>query len=102
VDDRHRAARIQERAAAKKFQAKQHRGSGSGSKPNDSHTAGQLIENKTVLEGKRQITLKADDLALLVYHAAVQSREPVLHIRLAGKNWVLITEDEFVERFVDA
>jgi hypothetical protein len=60
----------------------------------DSHTDGALIENKTVLRGNRQITLKADDLKSLSYHAALQDRRPELHIRLDGKNWVLITEDD--------
>lgn len=96
MDERRRVSKNHERSAAKKLKAKQHAGSGSGARKHDMHTQDHLIENKTVLEGNRQITIKADDLKSLSYHAALQGRIAVLHVRLAGKNWVLITEDDFV------
>ena len=96
MDDRRRVSRKQERDASKKLGAKQHAGSGSGAKKHDMHTKGHLIECKTVLEGKRQITIKADDLKSLCYHAALQDRMPVLHVRMGGKDWVLVPEDDFV------
>jgi Holliday junction resolvase len=93
VDERRRVSGNQEKAAAKKMGAKQHKGSGSGHRRMDMHTESELIECKTVLEGKKQITIKADDLKLLCYHAAIQDKEPVLHIRLDGRNWVLREEE---------
>lgn len=61
------------------------------------HTDDSLVECKTVLEGNKQITLKAEDLALLSYHAALQDKRPVMHVRLMGKNWVLLTEGDYLE-----
>lgn len=97
-DVRRKVADSQERKAAKKFGAKQHRNSGSGAKRLDMHTDDDLIECKTVLEGNTQITIKRDDLRLLMYHAAIQDRNPVMHIRLAGMNWVLRLEDDDLEQ----
>lgn len=66
------------------------------------HTDKNVIECKTVLKGKKQITIKGDDLKLLSYHAALQDRGPVMHIRLEDtvqKDWVLHPEsDECVEQ----
>lgn len=95
--DRQKVSRAQERSAAAAFGAKQHRGSGSGSKRLDMHTDDALVECKTVLEGNRQITLKADDLKLLSYHAALQDRTPILHIRLDGRDWVLLPEADYLD-----
>jgi Holliday junction resolvase len=96
-DDRKRVSAKQERDIARKLGAKQHAGSGSGRDRLDMHTDGQLVECKTVLEGNKQITLKADDLKLLSYHSALQDRDPVMHIRLDGKNWVLIPEANYLD-----
>lgn len=96
MDERRRVSGRQERETARTLGAKQHAGSGSGHRRNDMHTKDHLVECKTVLEGKRQITLKADDLKHLSYNAAIQSRIPVLHVRLDGKNWVLLPEEDFV------
>ena len=57
------------------------------------HTDDSLIECKTVLKGKKQITIKSDDLKSLSYHAAIQSKMPELHIELDGKRWVMIPAD---------
>lgn len=64
------------------------------------HTDDSLIECKTVLKGKKQITIKSDDLKSLSYHAAIQSKRPELHIELDGKGWVLVPEAEW-EAFLD-
>ena len=97
MDDRRRVSRKQEKSAARKLKARQHRGSGSGSKRLDMDTPDELIECKTVLEGNKQITLKAEDLQLLSYHAALQDKGPRLHVRLAGKDWVLLPEMDYLE-----
>jgi len=96
-DERKKVSGAQERAAARKFGAKQHSGSGSGSRRLDMHTEDSLIECKTVLKGNKQITVKADDLKLLSYHAAVQDRMPIMHIRLDGKDWVLMLEGDYLD-----
>lgn len=95
-DDRWRVSRAQERSAAKAFGATQHKGSGSGAKRLDMHTDEALVECKTVLQGNRQITIKADDLRLLRYHAALQDRTPILHVRLDGHDWVLLPEEDYL------
>lgn len=63
------------------------------------HTEKNVIECKTVLKGKKSITIKAEDLKLLSYHAALQDRGPVMHIRLEEtiqKDWVLVPAADFV------
>jgi Holliday junction resolvase len=97
TDPRYVVSAAQEKSAAKALGAKQHAGSGSGHRMHDMHTADELIECKTVLTGNRQITIKADDLKSLSYQAAVADREPVLHVRLDGKDWVLVSESYYLE-----
>jgi Holliday junction resolvase len=96
MDERRRVSRTQERHAAARLGARLHSGSGSGSKRHDMHNEDALIECKTVVTGNRQITLKAADLKSLLYHAAIQGKDAVLHITLDGQSWVLIPEDEYV------
>lgn len=91
-----RVSRKQEKAAARTLGARQHRGSGSGAKKFDMHTDDTLIECKTVLRGKKQITIKTDVVDPLSYHAAIQGRAPILHIELDGKRWILLPEDDYV------
>lgn len=92
MDPRRRVSKDQEKGVAKRYGAKQHAGSGSGSKPHDMHTDGELIECKTVLPGNKQITIKIDDWKSVCYHAAIQDRTPVLHIELGKYRLVLIPE----------
>ena len=94
MDPRRRVSQEQERGVAKRYGAKLHAGSGSGSKPQDMHTDDQLIECKTVLRGNRQITIKEDDWKQLRYHAAIQDKSPVLHIELGKHRLVLIPEED--------
>jgi hypothetical protein len=102
TDPRRKASGAQERALAARIGAHQHRGSGSGRRRQDMHTEIDLIECKTVLDGNKQIVLKADDLRSLAYRAALEDRQPVLHVRLKAAapftRWVLISEDEYEER----
>jgi Holliday junction resolvase len=80
---------------AKRFGASLHNGSGSGSKRHDMHTDEQLIECKTVLRGNKQITIHADDLRSLKYHAAVADVAPVMHIELDKERWVMVPESDY-------
>jgi hypothetical protein len=64
----------------------------------DMHTKGELVECKTVLEGNRQITLKDSQLRELAKHAAISDQIPILHIRLGGRNYVLLQETDYLER----
>ena len=97
MDDRRRVSITQEKSAARALGARQHKGSGSGNKRLDMHTEGELIECKTVLRGNKSITLKSTDLRLLSHQAALQDLNPVMHVRLDGRDWVLIPEGDYVE-----
>ena len=54
-----------------------------------------LIEHKYT--GKKTFTLKADDIEKNVTHAILESRMPVFGLALNAKNYVLLTEDDFLE-----
>lgn len=97
MDPRRRVSQMQERSLAERFGATLHAGSGSGARKHDMHTDDSLIECKTVLKGNRQITIKEDDWKSLRYHAAVQDRNPVLHIELGKYRLVLIPEEDHAE-----
>jgi hypothetical protein len=56
-----------------------------------------LLEYKTVLGGKKQITIKLDDLQLVERTAAQEGRLPVLQFELRQKRFVILTEDDFLE-----
>lgn len=53
------------------------------------HTDKELIECKTVLEGTKQVTLRADYLQRLVRSASIQDRYPEVVIRLDGRDWIM-------------
>ena len=97
MDERRRVSSLQERQIAKKLGAKQHAGSGSGTRRNDMHTKSTLDECKTHLKGNRQVTLKADTVTELFKEAAIQDRIPVLHIRLAGRDLVVLDLSDYLE-----
>jgi hypothetical protein len=54
-----------------------------------------LIEHKWT--GKKSFSLKAEVLEKIVMEAIIDSRMPVLGISLNNKNYVLLTEDDFLE-----
>jgi hypothetical protein len=73
---------------------------------NDGHTTenenrtvstGVLFEFKTVLGGKKQITVKLDDLKQVEHQAVLEGRLPVLQIEVGGKRYVILTDDDFIE-----
>lgn len=94
-DERRRVSQKQEKGAAKRLGAKQHKGSGSGHARMDMHTDEHLIECKTVLPGKKQITIKAEDLRLLMYHAALGDKGPVMHVEIDNMAWILVPEADW-------
>lgn len=58
-----------------------------------------LIENK--FTGKQQITLKSVDLKKICDEATAEDRVPALVFEVAGRRYVLVTEDDFLEHVVD-
>ena len=54
-----------------------------------------LFEHKWT--GKKSFSLKADVLEKIVLEAVIDSRMPVLGLSLNNKNYVLLTEDDFLE-----
>jgi hypothetical protein len=106
VDERRRVSGKQEKEVARRFGAQQHAGSGSGSRKHDSHTTSQidraissglLIECKTTVGAKKQITIKADDLLSVERAAIRQGRTPVLMFDVGGRRYACLTEEDFDE-----
>lgn len=101
MDERRRASRKQEKRTAKRLGARLHAGSGSGPwRSNDSSTSHNaehqfLIENKTVLHGRRQITIKADDLEPLVVRARLEDRLPLLEAEVGGRAYYITPVEDF-------
>lgn len=61
------------------------------------HNDAEVLECKTVLRGKKQITIKIDDLKLVERTAVSQGRTPVLHVELANRGYVILTEEDYAE-----
>jgi hypothetical protein len=81
---------------AKKFDGKRNAGSGSfWQRKGDVRTDKFLIEHKWT--GKTQLTVKATVLEKIVTEAILDSRTPVLGLHLNGENYVILTEDDFLE-----
>lgn len=97
MDPRRRVSQAQERKVARRSGSQMHAGSGSGHRRNDMHNDDEVIECKTVLRGKKQITLKDDDLRLVERTAISQGRRPVLHIELANRRYIVLMEDDYDE-----
>ena len=50
--------------------------------------------------GKKQITVKDEDLEGMRRNALLEGRTPAFCIEMgSGRRWVIITEDDFDERF---
>ena len=54
-----------------------------------------LIEHKWT--GKKSFSIKATEVEKIVTEAIIDSRMPVFGISLNNKNYVLLTEDDFLE-----
>ena len=81
---------------AKKVDGTRNAGSGAfWSRKGDVRSKDLLIEHKWT--GKTQVTVKAAVLEKIVNEAIVDSRTPVLGFSLNNNNYVLLTEDDFLE-----
>lgn len=95
-----RRSRKQERGTAKRFGGRVNPGSGAGwARKGDVVTPGLLIENKWT--GKMQVTLKSLDLEKITEEATAEGRIPALAIELNGRRYILFTEEDVLEHFVD-
>ncbi len=85
-----------EERLAKKINGKRNAGSGAfWSRKGDVRSKDLLIEHKWT--GKAQVTVKAAVLEKIVNEAIVDSRTPVLGFSLNNNNYILLTEDDFLE-----
>ena len=81
---------------AKKFDGKRNAGSGSfWSRKGDVRSQDLLIEHKWT--GKASFTVKATVLEKIVKEAILDGRTPVLGFSLNNENYVMLTEDDFLE-----
>lgn len=88
----------QEKRVAKLVGGTRNAGSGSGwRRRQDVRTDRFLWEMKYT--GKKQITLKAQDLEQLRKHALMDDRTPVMHIEVGERSYVVMSEDDFLELF---
>lgn len=88
-------SRKQEERSAKVYKGSRNAGSGSGwLRKNDVRSHDFLIENKLTLNEK-SYTIKHIDLKELNERAILQDRIPVLQFDLAGRHYVVLTEDDF-------
>lgn len=82
---------------AKKVDGKRNAGSGAfWSRKGDVRSKDLLIEHKWT--GKSSFTIKAKVLEKIVMEAILDSRIPVLGISLNNENYVVMTEDDFLEQ----
>jgi len=65
------------------------------SRKGDVRSTDLLIEHKWT--GKKSFTLKAEVLEKIVTEAILDGRLPVLGISLNNENYVILTEDDFLE-----
>jgi len=91
-----RESQKHEARLAKAFDGKRNAGSGAfWSRKGDVRSDDLLIEHKWT--GKASFTVKATVLEKIVKEAILESRMPVLGISLNNENYVLLTEDDFLE-----
>ena len=65
------------------------------SRKGDVRSKDLLIEHKWT--GKASVTIKAAVLEKIVNESIVESRMPVLGFHLNGENYIMLTEDDFLE-----
>lgn len=89
-------SRKQEKRSADTYRGSRNAGSGSGwMRKNDVRSEAFLVENKLTTSVK-SITLKEVDLRELRQRAIVEDRVPILQFDLAGRNYVVLVEDDFL------
>jgi len=90
-------SRKQEKRTADSYRGSRNAGSGSGwMRKNDVRTREFLFENKLTTATK-SITLKEADLRELTERAIIEDRTPVLQFDLAGRRYIVLNEDDFLE-----
>lgn len=92
----HKQSQKHEKRLAKKVGGTRNAASGAlWARKGDVRSDDLLIEHKYT--GKKTYTLKAVDLEKNVTHAILESRLPVFGISLNNYNYVILTEDDFLE-----
>jgi len=92
----HKKSQKQEQRTADTYRGSRNAGSGSGwVRKNDVRSDMFLIENKFT-DNKKSYSIKASDLIQLNREAILESRIPVLQFDLAGRKYVILTEDDFL------
>ena len=87
----------QEKRSAKLYNGSRNARSGAGwLRKNDVRSHDFLIENK-LTENMKTITIKELDLRELRLRAIAEERVPILQFDLANRNYVILTEDDFLE-----
>ena len=89
-------SRKHEDRLAKRLGGKRNAASGAfWSRKGDVRTAHILLEHKWT--GKAQFTVKAVELEKIVKEAILDSRTPVLGFSLNNNNYIMLTEDDYLE-----
>lgn len=95
----HRRSKQQEQRTADAYKGSRNAGSGSGwVRKNDVRSEMFLIENKFT-DNQKSYSVKSSDLINLNREAIKESRIPVLQFDLAGRRYVILTEDDFLLLF---
>lgn len=102
--DRHKRimkkSRKQEASAAKVYNGSRQPGSGAGwVRKNDVRSENLLLECK-LTENLKTYTVKYSDLRELEIRAIQEDRLPVLQFDIAGRQYVILTQDDFLG-FID-
>lgn len=89
-------SRKHENRLAKRIGGKRTAASGAfWSRKGDVRSDDLLIEHKYT--GKKQTTIKSDALKKIMREAILDGRTPVLGIHLDGENYVILSENDFIE-----
>ena len=89
-------SRKHENRLAKRIGGKRTAASGAfWSRKGDVRSDDLLIEHKYT--GKKQTTIKSDVLKKIMREAILDGRTPVLGIHLDGENYVILSENDFIE-----
>lgn len=89
-------SRKHENRIAKRIGGKRTAASGAyWSRKGDVRSDDLLIEHKYT--GKKQTTIKSDVLKKIMREAILDGRTPVLGIHLDGEDYVILTENDFIE-----
>lgn len=91
----HKQSRRQEERIARTFGGTRTPGSGNTDiRKNDVRSERFSFEVKTT--GKKQYILKASELEQGEKHAILDGRDFVFGIEMCGRNWIVISEEDFV------